>query len=113
MQQLPTSEIPPGSRLAKPVLDHHGRVLLKAGALLTAGVIERLQRWQISAVWITTQDSDAGETEPDTVETVDPKVWDQLFAAHGDNPEMARIHQAILLWSDSVTPSEREKGMLR
>lgn len=52
MYRIPVTQLRPGMRLGRSVLDGAGRILLQAGTPLTAGYIQRLSQMHVMSVYV-------------------------------------------------------------
>ena len=99
MHNIATSEVSAGARLAKPVLDQRGRVLLEAGAELTPAVLDRLSNWQVSVVCI--EDDIASLAPSASVTHAQRTPWTDLFASQLTNPDADLVFDALRRWGQS------------
>lgn len=100
-------EIPEHSILAEPVLDGEGRILLRAGTVLTRAVIGVLTRLHVSQVAVEEpRSSPSPSVAPDRVLTEPagqqfPRTsgWEPLFAEHRGSEEMRIIEAGLNGWA--------------
>ncbi|MCI0652476.1 MAG: hypothetical protein L0Z55_11410 [Planctomycetes bacterium] len=106
MLPIATKDVVAGAVLASPVLDGDGRILLRAGTVLTAGILERLQAWSIQVVTLRGKD---GESRDD-VAAAEPGVsrllartipLETIFPAGHGSREAAIIVRAFAAWQQT------------
>lgn len=89
----PLEEIEPGMELADDMYDATGHVLLGNGAVLTAGMIESLNRRGIAHIPIAER-IDAEEAA--RLRAAARRRVEALFRRAGDDPLMAKLREAVL-----------------
>jgi len=95
VETLPLSEAAIGMRLAVAVLDEAGHVLVPAGAELSEGMLQGLQRREIAEVSVERE----VEEDPATQAAYRAKLTAQLdhvFRKAGDGDETRALYQAVL-----------------
>ena len=113
MKTVSVSDVKAGSRLAKPVLDGNGRVLLRKDALLSEGVLQRLERWNIPSVCIVDGIRDNDDSTPTEHVVVDGADWsevlDQSYERFAGNEEMELIQNAFRQWHAGLEDNPQGK----
>ncbi|MGE3164226.1 MAG: hypothetical protein AB7O52_04930 [Planctomycetota bacterium] len=112
MTARPLHEIPKGSVLAEPILDGDGRILLRAGTVLTdavLGVLARLHVSQVDALDADVTDDRSTPTRGDgtgesgtnraTPEFPRTDGWQDLFADHKGSHEMGILEAGLTGWA--------------
>ncbi|MBI4617949.1 MAG: hypothetical protein HY720_30355 [Planctomycetes bacterium] len=91
MRELRVREAEAGMVLAKPVVDRMGRVLLQKGETLTQPILDRLEAWGVTQLFVDTGEDvreASGEHDPlsesDIMEAVDTRLAEQFQRHEGD-----------------------------
>lgn len=95
LETVPVGELQPGMRLASPVADEAGRILLPEGTELSESTIAALGRREIEAVRVELEVED----DPAVVEQYRRLVaerLDHLFRRAGEGAETRALYQAIV-----------------
>lgn len=95
--ELEVSALQPGLELAAAVTDAAGRVLLPAGAVLSASAIEGLARRQVGSVAIYRQI----DLDPETLAASKARIagqLDHLFRKAGDGQATRSLYDAVLAY---------------
>lgn len=95
VETLPLSEAAAGMRLAAAVLDEAGHVLVPAGAELSEGMLQGLQRRDVVEVAVERE----VEEDPAAQAAYRAKLTaqlDHLFRKAGDADETRTLYQAVL-----------------
>ena len=82
MQLVPAGEVREGQTVAQEVRDPHGRILLARGQRLTAGLIERLHKFGVQAVYLR---DGFGEGTPEVVRTELRRQCQEVLSASFGN----------------------------
>jgi HD-GYP domain-containing protein (c-di-GMP phosphodiesterase class II) len=82
MQLVPANEVREGQTVAQEVRDPHGRILLARGQRLTAGLIERLHKFGVQAVYLR---DGFGEGTPEVVRTELRRQCQEVLSASFGN----------------------------
>lgn len=86
MLQIPVEEAQVGDRVAEPVRDESGRVLLPVGARLSPAVLSRLSGWGVREIAVERDGAAGGKSTADLIGELDRR-----FADHQDDALMMRI----------------------
>ena len=94
-ETLPLNDVSPGMRLARPVVDASGRLLVPAGGELSESLLRSLAQREIGELTI------EREVEEDPAVRAAKQAAliaqaDQLFRKAGDGPETRQLYRAIL-----------------
>jgi len=92
---LPLDQIQPGMKVAQPLNDDGGRVLVPAGVEVSEGMLASLLRRDVAALTVEIE----VEEEPAAREAHRAKLvgqLDHLFRQAGEAPETRLIYQAVL-----------------
>jgi hypothetical protein len=92
MPKIPLSQVQPDQRLARPVTNASGVVLVQAGTALSAALIHRLLGLGIDTVTVAAEGSDEGEDRP-LEERL--RELDARFAGHEQDAVMMQIKDAV------------------
>lgn len=95
VETLPLEQVAVGMRLAEAVLDAAGQILVPAGAELSAGLLQGLQRREIGELCIEREI----EEDPAAREARRLRVsaqLEQLFRHAGDGEATRQLQQAVL-----------------
>ena len=92
MQKIPLKRAMPGMKLAKPVINENGVVLIGTGIELTEGIINTLERKEIDRVVV--EGSPLGETGKPPEERIDE--LNARFRNVGDDPVMMHIKELFV-----------------
>ena len=104
MQRLPLDKLTPGMVLAKAVVNEKGMTLCAEGAELSAVMIERLHRMDVSTVLVKGHPVDMGE-ELKTKDQLVEEMQARFVHVQGD-PLMERIKASI---AKAILDSPEEK----
>ena len=91
MPRIPLSKAVPGQKLARPVTNASGMVMMQPGAELTAAAIERLSNIGIESIVIVDDSPDASRS-PEEVH----RVFEARFARHEDDPWMMDLKAIVI-----------------
>lgn len=91
MARVTADKLVPGMRLAKPVLNAQGLLLLKAGEVLTAKQIEILRTRSIGEADVAVSDAEASAPSPELLREAAAQVSHRFRRAAIDDPIMAEI----------------------
>ncbi len=89
MLQIPAEEAQVGDRVAAPVRDENGRVLLPVGARLSPAVLSRLSGWGVREISVDREGGAGGKSVEDFIGELDHR-----FANHEADALMMRIKAA-------------------
>ncbi len=92
MQKIPLKRAMPGMKLAKPVVNENGVVLIGAGIELTEGIINTLERKEIDRVVV--EGSPLGDTGKAPEERIDE--LNTRFRNVSDDPVMMHIKELFV-----------------
>ncbi len=108
MQKIPLKRALPGMKLAKPVVNENGVVLIGAGIELTEGIIHTLERKEIDRVVV--EGSPLGEIVRPPEERIDE--LNVRFSNVGDNPVMMHIKELFVrrILKKAEEKAEGEEG---
>lgn len=84
--QIPAEEAQVGDRVAAPVRDESGRVLLPVGARLSPAVLSRLGGWGVREIAVERDGATGGKSAEDIIGELEHR-----FADHQDDALMMRI----------------------
>lgn len=95
VETLPLSEAVAGLRLAAAVLDGAGHVLVPAGAELSAGILQGLQRREIAEVAVERDVEEDPAAQAACLAKLAAQL-DHVFRKAGDSDETRALYQAVL-----------------
>ena len=98
---LAPGRVAPGMALAAAATDREGRVLLAAGAVLDTGMLDRLNRRGVEAVFVHLLDTRNAETIAHELQLAESRVA-QIFRGSG-SPARQSLQSAILSYRREVT----------
>jgi len=95
VETLPLSEAVVGLRLAAAVLDEGGHVLVPAGVELSVGMLQGLQRREITEVAVEREVEEDPAAQAAYLAKLTTQL-DHLFRKAGDSDETRALYQAVL-----------------
>jgi hypothetical protein len=91
-------EVCPGARLAEPILDHFGNLMLPAGAEISEHILDSLKQRGIATVHILTEAAEMSEEERARQLQSIEKRLDFLFRHSADSKANAQLKGLILAY---------------
>ena len=95
MQKIPIHLAAPGMKLARPVQNEQGLVLVGAGTELTPGILARLQQMGISKLVVEGHPVDLPNEGPRTPEEL-RAAYEERFSIVGDDPVLMNLKELLL-----------------
>jgi hypothetical protein len=112
MQKIDVHSAEPGMTLAKPVTRPNGTVLMAKGTELTASIISRLHRMDISHIFVHGAPEGGGEQANSLTHQARLQRLDHLFRKHASDPWMLQVKKFFRIYFQHrggiKPPSEQE-----
>jgi hypothetical protein len=89
MPKIPVEQLKPGMKLARPLQNSSGMVLMAEGAELTEARISKIENMGVDSVFID------GPSQPAQPKENLLDALDRRFAKMGGNPQMSMIKKAV------------------
>ena len=106
MQNIPLKAARSGMKLAKPVTQKNGMVVMGEGMELTDSLIAKLQQMKVKAIVVHGSPEGGGDSDWDKM----AERMGTLFRRYGEDPWMSRLEKALTRFF--LTKDEEEKAMI-